>query len=167
MGISRQEYWVDCQALLQGIFPTQGSNPHLLHLLCWQVDSLPLSQQGSPLSCYSPTLYHSLYKNTHRNSVVVHWLGLCVLTAVGPGSMPSWATIKLKIPQTTQHRQEKSKNKNRKTSINFGAQQFLWIFNFLLKTPMYTLYFYNIKSFVCFSPFNVSYVRLATEPKRI
>ena len=31
--------------LLQGIFPTQGSNPCLLH---WQVDSLPLSHQGGP-----------------------------------------------------------------------------------------------------------------------
>ena len=32
-----------CHALLQGIFPTQGSDPHLLCLLHWQVDSLPLS----------------------------------------------------------------------------------------------------------------------------
>ena len=31
--------------LLQGIFPTQGLNPHLLH---WQADSLPLCHQGSP-----------------------------------------------------------------------------------------------------------------------
>ena len=31
-----------CHFLLQGIFPTQGWNPHLLHLLFWQVDSLPL-----------------------------------------------------------------------------------------------------------------------------
>ena len=30
-----------------GIFPNQGSNPCLLH---WQMDSLPLSQQGSPLN---------------------------------------------------------------------------------------------------------------------
>ena len=29
-----------------GIFPDQGSNPHLLH---WQADSLPLSHQGSPV----------------------------------------------------------------------------------------------------------------------
>ena len=29
--------------LLQGIFPTQGSNPGLLHLLHWQAGSLPLS----------------------------------------------------------------------------------------------------------------------------
>ena len=27
MGFSRQEYWMDCHALLQGIFPTQGLNP--------------------------------------------------------------------------------------------------------------------------------------------
>ena len=31
---------VSCHFLLQGIFPTQGSNPHLLH---WQADSLSLS----------------------------------------------------------------------------------------------------------------------------
>ena len=31
MGFSRQESGVGCQALLQGIFLTQGSNPDLLH----------------------------------------------------------------------------------------------------------------------------------------
>ena len=31
--------------LLQGMFPTQGSNLHLLH---WQVDSLPLAPPGKP-----------------------------------------------------------------------------------------------------------------------
>ena len=34
----------DCHFFLQGTFPTQGSNLHVLH---WQVDSLPLSHQGS------------------------------------------------------------------------------------------------------------------------
>ena len=33
---------VGYHALLQGIFLTQGLNPHLLLLLHWQVDSLPL-----------------------------------------------------------------------------------------------------------------------------
>ena len=33
---------VGCCALLQGIFLTQGSNLHLLHLLHWQAGSLPL-----------------------------------------------------------------------------------------------------------------------------
>jgi len=37
---------VSCQFLLQGIFLTQGSNPHILHLLHWQADSLPLSHLG-------------------------------------------------------------------------------------------------------------------------
>ena len=44
---------VGCHFLLQGIFPTQGSNPRLLRLLRlrhWQADSLPLSHLGSPLS---------------------------------------------------------------------------------------------------------------------
>ena len=34
--------------LLPGIFPTQGLNPHLLCLLHWQADSLPLCHMGSP-----------------------------------------------------------------------------------------------------------------------
>ena len=33
---------VGCYFLLPGIFPNQGWNPWLLHLLHWQVDSLPL-----------------------------------------------------------------------------------------------------------------------------
>ena len=37
-----------CHALLQGIFPTQGSNPSLLSLLQWQVGSLPLRPPGKP-----------------------------------------------------------------------------------------------------------------------
>ena len=32
---------VDCRFLLQGIFPTQGPNPHLSSLLHWQMDTLP------------------------------------------------------------------------------------------------------------------------------
>ena len=32
----------------RGIFPTQESNSHLLWLLRWQADTLPLSHQGSP-----------------------------------------------------------------------------------------------------------------------
>ena len=37
---------VGCHFLLQGIFLTQGSNPHLLHRLHWQTDSLPLAPPG-------------------------------------------------------------------------------------------------------------------------
>ena len=45
---------VGCRFLLQGIFPTQGWNPCLLH---WQADSVPLSHQGSPyIRIYMPVL---------------------------------------------------------------------------------------------------------------
>ena len=39
---------VDCHFLLQGIFQTQGSNWHLLCLLHWQANSLPLVPPGKP-----------------------------------------------------------------------------------------------------------------------
>ena len=38
---------VGCHFLLQGIFLDQGSNLHLLYLLHWQTDSLPLNHLGS------------------------------------------------------------------------------------------------------------------------
>ena len=47
MGFFRQKKTgVCCHFLLQGIFLTQGSNPRLLCLLHWQVDSLPLASSG-------------------------------------------------------------------------------------------------------------------------
>ena len=46
MGFSMREYW--SHALLHGIVPTQGSNPHLLHLLHWQAGSLPLAPPQNP-----------------------------------------------------------------------------------------------------------------------
>ena len=42
---------VGCHSLLQGIFPTQGSNPLLFSLLHWQASSLPAEAQGK-LSTY-------------------------------------------------------------------------------------------------------------------
>ena len=48
MGFSRQEYGVGCQFLLQGIFQTWWLKQHLLHLLHWQMGSLPLALPGKP-----------------------------------------------------------------------------------------------------------------------
>ena len=39
---------VGCHVLLQGIFPTQGLNPHLLYLLHLQASPLPLAPPGKP-----------------------------------------------------------------------------------------------------------------------
>ena len=62
MGFSRQEYWsgllfpstvgVGSHSLLQGIFPTQGLNPGLLHS---RQILYHLSQQGSPDWLYPNT----------------------------------------------------------------------------------------------------------------
>ena len=38
-----------CYVLLQGIFLTQESNPHLLYLLLWQAGSLPAEPLEKPL----------------------------------------------------------------------------------------------------------------------
>ena len=40
---------VGCHSLLHGIVLTQASNPGLLRLLRWQVDSLPLAPPGKPI----------------------------------------------------------------------------------------------------------------------
>ena len=45
MEFSRQEYWMNCHFLLQGIFLTQVSNRHLLCLLHCQADCSPLGTQ--------------------------------------------------------------------------------------------------------------------------
>ena len=55
-----------CHILLQGISPTQGSNPCLLLLQHWQTDSLPLHHLGSP---YVPSVQFS--------SVAQSYLTLC------------------------------------------------------------------------------------------
>ena len=39
---------VGCRSLFQEIYPTQGSNQYLLHLLYWQAGSLPLRHLESP-----------------------------------------------------------------------------------------------------------------------
>ena len=45
MGFPGKNTGMGCHFPLQGIFLTQGWNPHLLN---WQAGSLPLSHQGSP-----------------------------------------------------------------------------------------------------------------------
>ena len=47
-GDSPGKTWVGWHALLQGIFPSQGLNLHLLCPLHWQAGSLPLAPPGKP-----------------------------------------------------------------------------------------------------------------------
>ena len=51
---------VSCHALLQGIFLTQGLNPHLLCLLCCRWILHPLSDTGKPSYTHTRTRTHRL-----------------------------------------------------------------------------------------------------------
>ena len=93
MGFSRQEYrselscpppgkniGVNCHALLQGTFLTQGSNPHVTHPH-WQAGSLPLVPPGKPLSrLYTPSFLSSLLLfmgfTNHRASQICRYVSL-------------------------------------------------------------------------------------------
>ena len=57
------------------IFPTQGSNPHLLHLLHWQTGSLTLSHQGSPqsLATQSKVVTYTCTASASSGNVLEMW----------------------------------------------------------------------------------------------
>ena len=60
---------VVCHVILQGIFPTQGSNLCLLHLLYWQADFLPLAPpvtQEFIVICYA----ENQKINTHMQKLI-------------------------------------------------------------------------------------------------
>ena len=76
MGFPRQNTGVGCHFLLQGIFPTQGLNQNLLHLLHWQSDSLPPSHLGSP-----------------NYPVLIVWLFSCVWLFATPWTVAHQASL--------------------------------------------------------------------------
>ena len=87
-----------CHLLLQGIFPTQGWNPGLLH---WQVGFLPLSHVGSHINIRGIEK-----KRKHREfpvgPVVRTWQFHCRGFRLNPWS-------RTKIPHDTQSFQKKKK----------------------------------------------------------
>ena len=70
---------VGCHALLQGIFPTQGSNHYFLCLLHWQAGSLPLAPPGKPL--ISP------YANTKYVILTSSWMMVMVMIMIYSNSI--------------------------------------------------------------------------------
>ena len=57
MDFPGKDIGVGCHFLLQGIFPTQGSNPCLLCLLHWQASSLLLTPPKKPILYIRPVLF--------------------------------------------------------------------------------------------------------------
>ena len=66
---------MSCHVLLQGTFPTQGSNPHLLGLLHWQVDSLPLAPPGESVGVFRNWATTHLY-DLYRLATIMMSVGL-------------------------------------------------------------------------------------------
>ena len=69
MGFFQAGILESCHFLLQGIFPTQGSNPQLLHL---QVDSLVLEPPvKSTQTLLSIKLVHFFFKTVGVHSIIL------------------------------------------------------------------------------------------------
>ena len=58
-----------CQFTLQGIFPTQGLNPHLLCLLHWQAGSFTTEPPGRPTAYLKPNSEGREGQSSNRT----HW----------------------------------------------------------------------------------------------
>ena len=76
-----------CHFLLQGFFPTQGSNLCLSHLLYWQADSLPLSYLESLKIC----LYNIILTS------FIHLCGQSQLHTVGPRTKHKRVPVAIEI----------------------------------------------------------------------
>ena len=74
MGFSRQEYWSEVPCPPPGDFLTQGSNPHSLCLLHWEVDSLLLSQLGSPILYFFVQINYYIKIEQNMNLVYLTFL---------------------------------------------------------------------------------------------
>ena len=70
VGFSRQEYWSRLPFPPSGDLPNQGSNPCLLHLLHWQVGSLPLAPPGNHLYFNKEK---RLSSTNHLYSILASW----------------------------------------------------------------------------------------------
>ena len=66
MGFPRQEHWSGCHFLLQGIFPTQGLNLHLLH--CWWIQRSPLPMLSSMM--LTTSLQPPFYPHTSSDRIL-------------------------------------------------------------------------------------------------
>ena len=68
---------VHCHALLEGIFLTQGSSLHLLHLLHWEVGCLPHGTFYHPLLKFSfemQSYRRPIRKNKYRGHILIQLL---------------------------------------------------------------------------------------------
>ena len=81
---------VSCHFLLQEIFPSQGWNPSPLHLLHWEVDSLPLCHLGSPYTQHM--IYHVTTFKCTVQWLWAHSYGFAAITLFRSKTFSSYQT---------------------------------------------------------------------------
>ena len=95
---------VDCHFLLQGIFPTQGSNLHLLHRLHWQAVLYHQCHLGSPMCvcvcvCDTHMYIHThtfTLSNIHMYMCVCKYIYVCInIHFLAADSKVSWGRVAL------------------------------------------------------------------------
>ena len=107
---------VGCHFLLQGVFPTQGSNSCLLCLQHWQVDSSLLSCQGSPVSiCNKYQIWqHDVWRRHKSLSLTMQyvfqaWVG-------GPGKLHlatgNWFSVLWEPHSTVSNTEQRTQQKS-------------------------------------------------------
>ena len=101
-----KETSMGCRALLQGLFPTQGSNPSLLRLLHWHVGSLLLAPPGKPTTAHCSKIQIAPYRPGLRpllslgirslppTRTGLAWSGLTAPCGSGPGLHPVCLVIR-------------------------------------------------------------------------
>ena len=87
---------VGCYFLLQGIFSIQGLNPHPLHHLCWQADSLPLRHSGSTCN----TLYMVPTVNISTKIPQKEYLLKLYFNNMSTWGLPRWLNGDLPMQET-------------------------------------------------------------------
>ena len=90
---------VDCHVLLQGIFPTEGSNLCLLCLLPWQAGSLPLAPPGKPIKVKEP--HRKTGRRQEGSLLGLQWVSVpCSkrLWVKSPGERQQVSEVSLKEP---------------------------------------------------------------------
>ena len=83
-----------CLFLLQGIFPTQGSNPWLLSILNWQMDSLPLVSLVIVIHISPPS--GASFSSPHHPTLGHHRLpgwALCYILTANPHQLTVLHTV--------------------------------------------------------------------------
>ena len=106
---------VGCHAFLQGIFPTQRLNPHILWLLHGQVGSISLSHLGSPTNALDSNKLNTILSALNTSFSTPNLLKRecyvsCSTSCTSYSNLNQWSPISNPTSQLTVNFQEPTGN---------------------------------------------------------